>query len=428
MQKIIINKKVHHITGGIILSNKTVSLTTLRIPSHVRSFSCQQCGSCCLEKWRIEIDPATYNQVAAIYQSQQQDNVFHELMTKDDQGKSYMKFSNGRCAALTPENLCIFQKNLGEEYLSDTCKVYPRRIFASSRGIEFALTFSCPAALQVLLNPEPITIHTEEASQSTFHFMRPRNFLCYVPENAAPSSWSFYYYQVEPLLLAVLQSRTTTIEQRLLQLGALFTRLQAITPSPNWFEAIPKELHYIPVPPERKEKATVLFRQLLLVYAKSAPPFANTLAYLLHHWDPISTTTPLTQYIAKTKESLEQLQFPQKAYWSAEKTYWQTTQASWEHILENYFANFVLGKFFFFQSWQEAYLRMVTLYGFIKFLSISYAHILNKPVGPDILLPVIQEIDQSLNHSNTFFQKLSERINNQPLAVQTDVALTLSQI
>ena len=89
MQKIIINKKVHHITGGIILSNKTVSLSTLRIPSHVRSFSCQQCGSCCLEKWRIEIDPATYKQVAAIYESQQQDNVFHELMTKDDQGKTH---------------------------------------------------------------------------------------------------------------------------------------------------------------------------------------------------------------------------------------------------------------------------------------------------------------------------------------------------
>lgn len=239
-------------------------------------------------------------------------------------------------------------------------------------------------------------------TQSTFHFMRPRNFLCYVPENAAPSSWSFYYYQVEPLLLAVLQSRTTTIEQRLLQQRSV-CRLQAITPNPNWIEAIPKELHYIPVPPERKEKATVLFRQLLLVYAKSAPP-------LPIHWPiyctigtPSQRPRPLPNISLKQKNRLSSFN-SSKAYWSAEKTYWQTTQASWEHILENYFANFVLGKIFLFQSWQEAYLRMVTLYGFIKFLSISYAHILNKPVGPDILLPVIQEIDQSLNHSNTFFK------------------------
>ncbi|MEA4836641.1 MAG: hypothetical protein VB133_16160 [Anaeromusa sp.] len=44
------------------MSNKireTLQTEKLFLPDYVKKFQCQQCGGCCISKWRIDIDPKT---------------------------------------------------------------------------------------------------------------------------------------------------------------------------------------------------------------------------------------------------------------------------------------------------------------------------------------------------------------------------------
>ncbi len=70
-------------------------------------------------------------------------------------GKYTIKLEEGgKCPFQVDGGLCIIQKELGEEFLSDVCTVFPRRYFSAGQTVYCNCVLSCPAVLQKLIEVE----------------------------------------------------------------------------------------------------------------------------------------------------------------------------------------------------------------------------------------------------------------------------------
>lgn len=107
----------------------------IREPAYFKNFHCigGECPETCCTGWQIgwraeEYDKIINADISPKFRELIQTN-FEKLDIEPGKiGFDYqVKLAPGsKCSLLTPEGLCSIQKELGEEYLSKTCRVYPR--------------------------------------------------------------------------------------------------------------------------------------------------------------------------------------------------------------------------------------------------------------------------------------------------------------
>lgn len=132
-------------------------------------FKCtaQQCSITCCKGWDIRADGGIYDkwkendETAYLCQ--------HVTYRKEEQeGIYHMKMCGGKACEMLDENgLCEIVKRHGEQYLSETCAQFPRKINVLEDGEnillkEYALSGACPAALDLLWNECNEKISTKE--------------------------------------------------------------------------------------------------------------------------------------------------------------------------------------------------------------------------------------------------------------------------
>ncbi|MFP3632204.1 flagellin lysine-N-methylase, partial [Burkholderia sp. SIMBA_045] len=72
------------------------------------------------------------------------------------------------CPFLNEEKLCSIQLKLGEDFLSHTCKTYPRVTQTVDDVVELSATLSCPEAARLaLLNPNKMQFNRNEEARDT---------------------------------------------------------------------------------------------------------------------------------------------------------------------------------------------------------------------------------------------------------------------
>lgn len=122
---------------------------------HELSFYSQfQCimGNCpvtCCHGWRISLDDETlqkYRSAAGI-----RGLCLRSRLTKKN-GAAVIKHSKGNCPFLTKERLCKIQLSLGEDYLSDVCRIFPRHRINYGLFAEELLFLACPEAVRLFLD------------------------------------------------------------------------------------------------------------------------------------------------------------------------------------------------------------------------------------------------------------------------------------
>lgn len=128
-----------------------------RQPRYFGDFHCigGSCTNTCCANWRIdwkkeEIDkvinaPGCSEELKALMESsflQVKDNLYAV-----DPRHPY-------CPLLTEDKFCRIQRELGAEYLSNTCSVYPRRFIVAGDVCYRVCNMSCPAVVDKMLNDE----------------------------------------------------------------------------------------------------------------------------------------------------------------------------------------------------------------------------------------------------------------------------------
>ena len=107
--------------------------------------------SCCKSSWAIEVDEATrLEKWKKITDIEQRDKLLNSVHY-DEKREAWVfnRDSNSHCVHLEKE-LCSIHSKLGEDYLTDICKTYPRVNYSTSQVNVLSLQVSCPEAARLI--------------------------------------------------------------------------------------------------------------------------------------------------------------------------------------------------------------------------------------------------------------------------------------
>lgn len=161
-------------------------------------FKCiaDKCKFTCCKGWDINVDTNTYNKWKETNElNYLLDNV---RFIKSNGENTYLikKETKGVCPLLSDEGLCNIVINHGEEYLSSTCKSFPRIENDFEDVKELTLSCSCPEVVNIISNmKEKIYIESNEA-------------LSYIEDLGS--------LQIREALVNIIQKEDITLENKLI--------------------------------------------------------------------------------------------------------------------------------------------------------------------------------------------------------------------
>lgn len=189
-------------------------------PQYVKEFICDssKCNSnCCERGWNIDVDAATYEKYLQLAPAVAQQFKFNE------QKKKYL-LTKHPCPFLTDKKLCWLQLEHGEEFLSLTCKTYPRVTTYFGKFFERSLALSCPvAADKILFQAAPMQFELVEVSEKFHGGKRVLINPVHLDEKTLA-----HVIEIQVAMISILQERTLSIGQRLIVLGFFLDRLDEI--------------------------------------------------------------------------------------------------------------------------------------------------------------------------------------------------------
>lgn len=356
----------------------------LRLPSHVAAFRCAQCGECCTNKWRIEIDAASFDKLGKRLTELGRQKELEDNFTSGYIAPRFRFLPNGKCPYLSDKNTCRIQLELGEDYLFDICKVYPRHVFASPDALEFSLTLTCQTAVKTLQQGKITIAETDwpikDGQGPEIIFMQPNTIQRYYPERSPVGDPLLPYSLLEARFIELLQDRRSRVGQRLIILGQELGRLIS--------EGEPLSLDGTP---DLTEHLAQLFKMsnIFLVNSRS-PASSQTLRQRLL---PLSAGPPNPMENAKIAARSKVTPPLPDQYRQMVERYNSPSGGVGEGILENYLVNFVLDKSFYLRPPHLAYYRMAFAYAAIVAFSVGSSLSANRAVDEQTVLQAVYDVE-----------------------------------
>ncbi|MBR1806905.1 MAG: flagellin lysine-N-methylase [Selenomonadaceae bacterium] len=199
-------------------------------PEYVRDFVCDgsKCDAhCCGNNWNIFVDEGTHARYSQVKPKFDAEEILSHMNFNDERGEYLVTLDeHGCCPFLTDEKLCRLQLDYGESFLSKTCATYPRRTFDFGQFFERSLTLSCPvAAKMILFRDEPLKFEFVEVSQRE-HSLGGKIDIAPV---CTTEGFAELMPEIQAAMISILQTRTLSIDGRLIVLGFFLDKLDEIT-------------------------------------------------------------------------------------------------------------------------------------------------------------------------------------------------------
>ena len=128
-------------------------------PNYAHQFACigGACPQTCCAGWSVDIDKSNFKAIKKVKASAALTQKINQFINPLNDAKSPVQFARMQmlpdesCPMLNADKLCDIQLELGEDYLSKTCRHYPRSVNSLSSRREMYLTLSCPEAARLCL-------------------------------------------------------------------------------------------------------------------------------------------------------------------------------------------------------------------------------------------------------------------------------------
>ena len=121
-------------------------------PEYFKKFECinSECTDTCCKHWRVEIDKSTYAKYDKAIKNSNSLGITVKKHIRKRKNVYFKNCTDGSCPFLNEKKLCSLHIDFGYDILPHTCKAYPR--FYNSFGLyeEAGLSFSCPAAAEII--------------------------------------------------------------------------------------------------------------------------------------------------------------------------------------------------------------------------------------------------------------------------------------
>lgn len=125
-------------------------------PFYYDDFKCtaNECIDNCCSNWRINIDEKTYKKYKKL--KGEWGKKINNNISRNRSNVNYLQYGkinlkNNKCSLLSEDGLCTIHSKLGENYLCNTCKKYPREIRKYGEIYERNLSISCPEVARYII-------------------------------------------------------------------------------------------------------------------------------------------------------------------------------------------------------------------------------------------------------------------------------------
>ncbi len=171
-----------------------------------------RCPKSCCVGWQIVIDDKSLQKYRYVT-----GDFAPKLRAGIDNREKCFRQEQTRCAMLREDGLCELQKTMGEAYLCDTCRLYPRHEEEFLDLREETLTLSCPEVARMLLESSYTFGFTEEETEESDD---PQEF-----EDCDPFLFDELAYAREKMRGLIL-NRKIPFQTRLSMIGAVAFDMQ----------------------------------------------------------------------------------------------------------------------------------------------------------------------------------------------------------
>jgi lysine-N-methylase len=214
--------------GGTLISEEQPIL-----PYDTAGFHCigSICEDTCCNGLNVPLQKETYERYKSLPDGHLRSLADQYVVINNVKGSDnlYAKIAmtpSRTCVFLSTERLCSLQKELGPEYLSATCAIYPRVRNEINGKLETSLHLSCPeAARLVLLSPPAGELDLDTPSVQQADQFSALN------SEVTPSTHMPHrdLQEIRSFVIELLQERTYTLWQRMFLLALVCDRLDKLS-------------------------------------------------------------------------------------------------------------------------------------------------------------------------------------------------------
>lgn len=202
-------------------------------PFYYDDFNCiaNKCIDSCCIGWNVYIDKniyKKYKKVRGVFGKKLSNSINRIKLNGNDLSYGKIKLKNNICPMMNEEKLCDVYINLGEEYLCNTCKVYPRNINKYGEIYERNLTMSCPEVARYFVKHKGdfyFNMDDEELSDLDKHYIV--NKIC--DKNLYNLLWD-----ARSLTVEIIQFKEIEIWKRIVLSKILCDKVQVIINENNY--------------------------------------------------------------------------------------------------------------------------------------------------------------------------------------------------
>lgn len=388
------------------------------VPQYLQSFSCigSNCEDTCCAGWRVDVDKVTYkkykNVKDSILKTSIEKNIKRNRKNSTEDNYAVIKMENeGGCTFLNEDKLCSIQLQLGENFLSNTCAIYPRSINLVNEVIEKAATTSCPEIARLaLLNPNGIEFDELNEPISVRNHIEKK-----IDTNSIikTKKGEQFFWEIRVFTIQLLQNREYSVSERLLILGLFLQKVHQCIETNNTSSIIDLITKYTRLIEDRTMREAILEVpkniKLQIEFCKSLVDVRLTSTVQSKRY--IECLADMIQGLNLTEEvSPEDIA---KNYDQAYKSYYKPFMDEHEYILENYLVNYVFKNLFPFgrKTIFDDYVILVIHYSMIKLHLIGMAgkqHGLNE----EMILKLIQSFSKTIEHNSLYLQMINNSLEN----------------
>lgn len=149
-------------------------------PFYYDKFKCigTQCKDSCCIGWKVYIDKKSYMNYKKV--KGRFSKILNRGISRNRNNETYLHYGemnlrDERCEFLNDKSLCDIYINLGEKYLCNTCKQYPRIIYKFGNFFEKTLNLSCPEVTRIFVESNEafsFNVENEELSDTEKQFIQ----------------------------------------------------------------------------------------------------------------------------------------------------------------------------------------------------------------------------------------------------------------
>lgn len=125
-----------------------------KVPYYYKNFKCiaSECPDTCCAGWEIIIDDDTHEKYKNV--PGKFGDILRSKITLYEDGEPGFILEGDDCPFLNKNKLCDIYSELGEDYLCNTCKQFPRFIEEYGSIREIGISISCPEAARLILDSD----------------------------------------------------------------------------------------------------------------------------------------------------------------------------------------------------------------------------------------------------------------------------------